>query len=974
MTGAFFFRNILRVTGWALVVWVLMALTLRAESLVYPESKVLLKGIRIGHGSGKIRVVLDFSGTPEYSFALEGDRVLRVDLPTVESRFAGSIDPLPPGLTHIRLDAGEGGGLECRIGPGQGVVLMKHDFLSVPPRLYMDFRTDAKGASGPLLGGKRVQVRRPEQAPRDEIVSPPSASRTGSRVRPEEQVTAEGNGTEAGGGESDESKGDRLAAIRSSLATQARSLEEAGIPSGGGEGVAVDVTDPGENGGLRVRKSVPGRLLPAPGGGRSGSLLGFGATAVAQDTSSETEAQEEPRNVLRKRIVPGSMEQRIEDRAVAPVPVGDLRSDPLDRARTLLRMGRIREAVAEVDTILRSPVGENIHREALYFKARCIKMLAEQNEAPLDRVVDAYDAAYIRFPEADWASEALFEQGLAYARMELFYEALAAFSGVLTRYPNSPHARPALFWTGESSLRIGRLEEARKAFERVLELAPDHDLHRRTMLRLAECYFMQERYQDADRIFDELFVRWPELLTSLAAETMLVVGRTFRKAGKQQKAADLLLMAVNMYPESAVGDELMWELANSYDESGQTDKAVTTYALMSELFPRHPKTYEARLKLAKMGINEIPLRVVLPSAQLEIYRRPIEAMRSMLEEAPSAIRDRVFFELAQGEVIKGLYQEALLTFHNLMTEFPGSEWAPEAMEEMVPTLRRLILLLKRDQRDYDIVKNYEQLFLPFGIPVKDSFLLFNLAESYAELDLLEEAVSLGRESLEHVDYPELEEVLLVRMVDWETQRGNGPGTAENCKRYVERFPEGPHARSCQLRLARIRLDDKEYREAAAILLELIPAGDDPRDRVAAEASLLLGELYLETGLRSNALHYVSRAKRLLPDNVEAEFRDPFMIRCNLILADALFEQKSFDGAEEYYRQVKESSGAGPDQAWALYRLALLQRNAGDREGYLESIARLREFREVEPWLDVGESVQRLETLREKLTAVLRQNG
>ena len=132
----------------------------------------------------------------------------------------------------------------------------------------------------------------------------------------------------------------------------------------------------------------------------------------------------------------------------------------------------------------------------------------------------------------------------------------------------------------------------------------------------------------------------------------------------------------------------------------------------------------------------------------------------------------------------------------------------------------------------------------------------------------------------------------------------------------------------------------------------------------------MGKLYLQTDLPSNAVHYVSRAKRLLPEGTNPDFAMPFLTQCDLILADQLYLQKSFDVARSFYEEVVESKTDDADRAWAAYRLALLQKRSGDEEGFNASAQLLESFNDALPWPQVGKAMRQISELKEDLKRIL----
>ena len=921
------------------------------------EGPAVLSNIRFGLHGDVVRTVLDFSAEPDYALSLEGTRVFRVNLHHVSSDVKEDTWNLPPGIESIELKEEGEGTLVFRMTAKSGFALKKQELISDPYRLYLDLGVPGNSPSDPEKRTRKVTP----------IVTPVHLKKT--KKNTVESAAASGCPPEP---PDVPSKTAQIEAIRNNLlvSTGNSSLESDVVT---GEAPDRNIGRNANPEQLRALDREDGRKAE-----KASAMSGVETSiTLSQEPGSrfwslnEALAQEgepkapEQKNVLRRKIV-------IETGGVpaAGMEKTDGAKDFFGKEKLLIKIGKVRTALLSLEKFIANEP-EDVHlEEAYYLKAQCLRILAAEGKVTYDEAIGANEDAYSLFPESRWAPEAILASGRGYHKLGLYYEALGQFELLFREFPESEQREGALYWTAESDFQIRRYQDAEKAYLQFLEAYPDSERYRKALVRLGECLSLQDRHEEAERVFDRVIREWPELLTFLPAETLLTMGKSFRTKGRIKNAAELFLLAINVYPDSEVADQTLWELAKSYDETGEMDKAATTYALTAQLFPDENVAYEARLRLARMGIDKTPLRVELPTDQAMAYKRPIETMKLMLQQAPDEIRDRVYYGLANGEAQKGLYRDAMLSYHGLITEYPDSALASKAKEETLPTFRRLVMILKRDGDDYQIVKDYELLFLPMDASLQDALVLYTIGESYAALDLLDEAAARAREALSVCRNEDLEQTIYSKGYQWERLRGNTNGVSRLLEQYLKRHPKGKHREEFQLALAEILLKQLKYTQAASLLLDLLPSSDDVVDPVAAEAALALGKLYLQTDLPSNAVHYVSRAKRLLPEGADPDFTARFQAQCSLILADELYLQKSFDVARSFYEEVIELKVDDADRAWAAYRLALLQKRSGDEKGFSMSSQLLESFSDVEPWPQVGRTMRQISELKEDLKRIL----
>lgn len=129
--------------------------------------------------------------------------------------------------------------------------------------------------------------------------------------------------------------------------------------------------------------------------------------------------------------------------------------------------------------------------------------------------------------------------------------------------------------------------------------ASDRPRRNDAYLRLADGYFVSSKYQNAINAYDKA-IQINEIETDYAA---------FQKAmsngylGKSSTKISELNTFIDSYSKSALRDDAMYELANSYVKSGDTDKAMQMYDRLNSEYRRSAFTSKALLRQGLVYYN-----------------------------------------------------------------------------------------------------------------------------------------------------------------------------------------------------------------------------------------------------------------------------------------------------------------------------------------------------------------------------------
>jgi outer membrane protein assembly factor BamD len=200
----------------------------------------------------------------------------------------------------------------------------------------------------------------------------------------------------------------------------------------------------------------------------------------------------------------------------------------------------------------------------------------------------------------------------------------------------------ALFKQAEESMVKGSFEKARKDYQEIQEKAPDRSYDPALMLRIADTYFGEEKYDEArveyqaflnyhpvnkdaayaqfqlamcsysqlttiDRdpelvhmalkefetlknrypksAYEEQVIRFIALCRDRLAEYELYVGRFYHKKGSYLAAAARLEQLLQDYPGSTAEKDALYYAGLSYKELGRRDDALREFELLAKKYP-----------------------------------------------------------------------------------------------------------------------------------------------------------------------------------------------------------------------------------------------------------------------------------------------------------------------------------------------------------------------------------------------------
>jgi len=227
-------------------------------------------------------------------------------------------------------------------------------------------------------------------------------------------------------------------------------------------------------------------------------------------------------------------------------------------ARTLVELGRVAEALAEIDRALAGPADPEIQFQA----GRIIRDLAERRFADLERL--APDSSAVR----ELAGRHLEQQGK-------LPEALREYRAAIAKEPG----RPGLHYEAGNILwRMRELDAATGELQAELALSPHHGM---ANLRLGQVFLTRNQPAEAVTFLEQAVAAVPE-----SPDARRELGKAYRSLGRTADARTQWEAVAKAHPDD---DQVHYLLGNLYRQLGDADRARRELNRHREILVRRRK-------------------------------------------------------------------------------------------------------------------------------------------------------------------------------------------------------------------------------------------------------------------------------------------------------------------------------------------------------------------------------------------------
>lgn len=520
---------------------------------------------------------------------------------------------------------------------------------------------------------------------------------------------------------------------------------------------------------------------------------------------------------------------------------------------------------------------------------------------------------------AEWRiGDLYFEQGW-YQEAQVFYE--QAMAHAESRHFDGPRS---LLGLGYAYMAMGKWSEAEHAFSNVRTRTEHEPLLQGATLGMAHALYRQQRYADAQPLFDLAYRRWPRLVKAdpLALQRFAV---TEIRLQHEASARELLLLLYNLYPRHEHTPAALLQLAESLRAGANQRLAEFVYALLPALYPYSVPATTAKLRLAVQqaemmqtgGVESLGRTV---SAMMHDVPTPFQSAasyRSLLEdiatrEAANPAGSEALFYLAKAAEQSNDMHRAIGLYRDitLKTRQVNDPWAAKAVDRLAVLLTPWIEAAIASQDDLTVVS----LFHRHGSVARQRYarspLLLQIADAHRRLGFAAEGSSLYQQVIKVHNDPALIEPALIGLGKIYLDQRDPDAARKVFERYRFQFPLGTYEGEVVLLLVQAMRQQRDMQGLLHLCRTWLLRHPGHRERPAMYLQLAktLGEL---DKLEASALAY------------EEGFKAGAVASSETLLAyaDTLSRLNRHERAIAVYQSVLEKKPKVRQAEWARLQTA-----------------------------------------------------
>jgi len=338
-------------------------------------------------------------------------------------------------------------------------------------------------------------------------------------------------------------------------------------------------------------------------------------------------------------------------------------------------------------------------------------------KAQYEEVARDYKALVEKYRNDKLASDALYQLGVTYLRLDKHSEMIGAFERLVKDYPKHQNLAEAYYWLASENEKAGQDDLAAEYFDRSLKLKPKGAYSDQAKYRLAGLYFKKD--PEDERAVNLIVQMLKENLQSnIPEETHLGAADLLLKRGKYDEAIEVYNLFLKKFKGKPTPrlEKAYFGLGDCYFKQSKWQQAIDNFAKaiefngeflsLSRLYSgishiRLKKTKQAEELLgevARSGVIELEpkayywlgnmrfaLAQAMQAGQNKIKQYNLargEYMRVVILYTKSEVRPECMYRVAECLEQEGFSDEAKKELQDLINEYPGSEFAAKAREKL----------------------------------------------------------------------------------------------------------------------------------------------------------------------------------------------------------------------------------------------------------------------------------------------------
>ncbi|MBN1351111.1 tetratricopeptide repeat protein [candidate division KSB1 bacterium] len=351
------------------------------------------------------------------------------------------------------------------------------------------------------------------------------------------------------------------------------------------------------------------------------------------------EADRNTKNKARRRLATCYLQTGQADKALTMARsfVDEAKNDA-DRGDALLTLAQIQyelkryaDGINTTNAIFDLKVEDEVLVQANFLQGNCYLGQADYQNA-----VTIYQNALQRYPDTRFASDLMFQLGIAYYNASDFESASREFQRQIAAYPRNENTMYARYYRAYSLYRLGDWAAAAGVFGSLADGYPAHDIAAECRFQQAECLFNARDFDRALTAYQQLQSDYPR--SEYAARALYNSAWTLVNRNETEEAMKVFHKIVDVYPDSVYAVDALFTIADYYYNDKRYDEASAAYQRVMDKYPEHELAQKAREHIHELAQITSFLEYEKASQLFDDkkYREAIKAFETIVEKYPDA--------------------------------------------------------------------------------------------------------------------------------------------------------------------------------------------------------------------------------------------------------------------------------------------------------------------------------------------------
>ncbi|MGE5679936.1 MAG: tetratricopeptide repeat protein [Bacillota bacterium] len=442
----------------------------------------------------------------------------------------------------------------------------------------------------------------------------------------------------------------------------------------------------------------------------------------------------------------------------------------------------------------------------------------------------------------DIAPQAVYGKAYAYYNLKNFNEASYYFADYVKRYFDKPNVKDAKLRLADSYYGEKKFNEAGRIYKQVFlsdttQLGSDYAYY-----QYAQALYKAGNSGEAIREFNNLQERFPD--SKYVDESQYVIGWIYFQRGNFRESIANYYKLIERYPNSSVVPVAYNSIGNAYFNLGRYDSSIANYRHVLEVFPQTSYVYDAI-----SGIKDAYI----------VSGRPDKAVEVIDEFAArnygSGFADQVLFKKGEIYYSERNYEKAKESYKEFIAAYPKSSLAPEAYYWIGKSASNL-------------GQNEEALY-NFNIVFKQSLntetgiaSVLEMGRIHTDLKNYDNAIFVYSTAIDQLppESPKVAEIMYNRAMVY-VDKGEFNKAYEDFNYLVQYYPNSIFTANAKYEAALLALARKDYENCDLLLKEL---SEGRTDDLGAKAQYYYGVSLFEQNKLDDAITALVRVKFAFP--------------------------------------------------------------------------------------------------------------